>query len=331
MKYNVEERIGVNSVAKIFTEKLKWIFREQPINDFGIDAFVEITRGNLNLKDYTPTGELIAVQIKSGKSFFREEKGDHFVFRGSKKHLEYWLNHSIPVILILYNKDTNTAHWQEINYSTVILTGKTFKVKVLKKNELIYRSRGALANIAFFKNSYQYKLWQLQYSTKEINLLIEKQLFLYVEIDHNPSCNNYYITLLVSDDESERFPEIIYTYDEENPNRFEYRFFLSEGQSLTESINDTIPWADLYVDGVVFTDEVLTNMIAEELLGFGQDEWIQDISKLREKNSSIQLACYLTGSYSFRVELKGNHLSHAFLHIDPFLNKEPIVKTRVFI
>jgi hypothetical protein len=135
----------------------------------------------------------------------------------------------------------------------------------------------------------------------------------------------------VSDDESERFPEIIYTYDDENPNRFEYRFFLSEGQSLTEAINDTLPWADLYDDGFAFTDEVLTNLIAEELLGFGQDEWIQDVSKLREKNSIIQLACYLTGSYSFRVELKSNHLSHAFLNIDPFLNNEPIVKTRVLI
>lgn len=38
MAYNCEERIGVYSVSKIFTETLGWIFREQPINDFGVDA-----------------------------------------------------------------------------------------------------------------------------------------------------------------------------------------------------------------------------------------------------------------------------------------------------
>ena len=42
MTFNKEERIGVFSIAKIFVEDFEWIFREQPINDFGIDAFVEI-------------------------------------------------------------------------------------------------------------------------------------------------------------------------------------------------------------------------------------------------------------------------------------------------
>ncbi len=65
MKYNTEERIGVYSVAKIITEKLKWIFREQPINDFGIDGFVEVTRASINPNYQIPTGKLFGVQIKS--------------------------------------------------------------------------------------------------------------------------------------------------------------------------------------------------------------------------------------------------------------------------
>ncbi len=52
---NSEERIGVYSIAKIFVEELKWIFREQPINDFGIDGFVEITKYQM------PTGRLFGV------------------------------------------------------------------------------------------------------------------------------------------------------------------------------------------------------------------------------------------------------------------------------
>ena len=79
MRYKSKERVGVYSVAKIFTENLGWIFREQPINDFGIDGFVEITRIRLNLKDLIPTGRLLGVQIKSGKSFFKEIKDNFFI------------------------------------------------------------------------------------------------------------------------------------------------------------------------------------------------------------------------------------------------------------
>ena len=62
MFYNKEERIGVYAIAKIFTEDFKWIFREQSINDFGIDGLIEITRVGRNLKDLIPTGKLIGVQ-----------------------------------------------------------------------------------------------------------------------------------------------------------------------------------------------------------------------------------------------------------------------------
>lgn len=168
MKYNSEERIGVYSVAKIFTQNLKCIFREQPINDFGIDAFVEITTFGLDLKSTTPTGRLIGVQIKSGESYFKELKDDHIVFRGSKKHMNYWLNHSIPVIVVIYDKITDTAYWQEINKTTVILTGKSFKLRIPKQNLLDRIDRTILSNISLFKNRYQYKLWQLQTSLEKI-------------------------------------------------------------------------------------------------------------------------------------------------------------------
>lgn len=62
------------------------------IHDFGIDAHVEITS-----EDY-PTGELIAMQIKSGMSFFSQESANSYVFRTEGKHIEYWSNHTLPVI-----------------------------------------------------------------------------------------------------------------------------------------------------------------------------------------------------------------------------------------
>lgn len=333
MKYNSEERTGIYSVAKIFTENLKWIFREQPTNDFGIDAFVEITMLSLNLKEYVPFGKLIGIQIKSGKSYFKEAKEEHFVFRGSKKHLTYWLNYCMPVILIIYDKEMNVAYWQEVNSSTVIITQNSFKINVPKRNVLKNENRQTLANIAYFQSNSQYKLWQLQNSTDEIKLLINDQLFMHIEIDSIPKTHCYYVTLILSNEDSEDPIEIFYGYDNEAANRSEYRFFLLADMSLTEAINDTIPWADLYIEGAVFADQTLTGIIADEILqhDYDQNDIIQDICELRKKNSTLQLACYLTGSYLFKAQLRPNQLSYAFLNIDYFLKKEPIVKTRIFI
>jgi len=228
MSYISEERIGVYSIAKIFIEELRWIFREQPISDFGIDAYVEITRTGFKAGCFTPTGKLIGVQIKSGQSFFKEARDGHFVFRGLKRHLDYWLDHCIPIILIIYDRVTGNAYWREVNKYTIILTQKGFKVNLFKRNLLNHSSKEALTNIAFFSSKYHHKLWQIQTSIDEIKLLMTTPLFLYIEIDEIPGANSCNITLLVTDDGDTGFPEIIYTGGNDNANRFEYGFELSK-------------------------------------------------------------------------------------------------------
>lgn len=100
-------RIGVAGVQLLF-ERLGWIFREQPIEDYGIDAHVEVVENN------TATGKLIALQIKSGKSWFKEKNSEGFVFRGKTEHLEYWQQHSLPVMIVLYQDDEQIAYWQAV-------------------------------------------------------------------------------------------------------------------------------------------------------------------------------------------------------------------------
>lgn len=62
----IGDRVGVNAVERIVVGDLGWIFREQPILDFGIDAQVEL------VEDGDPTGKLIGLQIKTGLGNFRE-------------------------------------------------------------------------------------------------------------------------------------------------------------------------------------------------------------------------------------------------------------------
>ena len=114
-------RIGVAGTNLLF-EKLGWIFREQPIEDYGIDAHVEVVESN------TATGKLIALQIKSGKSWFKQKTPDGFVFYVNTEHLEYWQEHSLPVMVVLYDNEEEIAYWQAVNSSNVQKTNKGWKL-----------------------------------------------------------------------------------------------------------------------------------------------------------------------------------------------------------
>lgn len=101
------DRTGIHAVGAILT-RLGWIFREQSTSDYGIDAHAEKRDS-----DGSAGGKLIALQIKSGASYFRK-RGDGYVFYGEQRHRDYWTNHSLPVFLILHNPETGLTLWQRI-------------------------------------------------------------------------------------------------------------------------------------------------------------------------------------------------------------------------
>jgi Domain of unknown function (DUF4365) len=90
------------------TRQLGLVFREQCTSDFGVDAQAEMKR------EGHPTGRLVGLQIKTGHAYFSEPYEDGWVFRPKTKHVEYWLNHSLPVYVLLVNLDAMAIYWQEI-------------------------------------------------------------------------------------------------------------------------------------------------------------------------------------------------------------------------
>jgi hypothetical protein len=127
---SLADRQGVSLAGLVFTRDLHWIFREQSVSDVGIDALVEVVSAG------TATGDLLALQVKSGTSFFRERTAEGFVFRGDVDHLEYWLRYPIPVLLILCSPEQGRCWWQPIDYECVKYTSKGWKTIVPFANEL---------------------------------------------------------------------------------------------------------------------------------------------------------------------------------------------------
>lgn len=144
------DRVGVSAVAKCIAQ-MGLIFREQPTDDYGIDAQIETFD-----REYA-SGRLIAVQIKSGDSFFNEITDDNIIFRGEKKHYDYWMNHSLPVILVLYNPKNDKCYWKEVNEETAVLTGKNWKIEIPKTNVLDNYAKSQLVRIADNLTEYEKK------------------------------------------------------------------------------------------------------------------------------------------------------------------------------
>jgi len=139
-RFNSTEQIGVNAVQGIVLSELGWIFREQPVIDMGIDAHIEL------VEDGEPTGKLIGVQIKTGPSHFAET-ADAYIYRGNLTHLEYWKNHSLPVILVAHLIKSDETLWVQVDAAKVRTSGKSWTIAIPKTNKLGNSTRKALTAI----------------------------------------------------------------------------------------------------------------------------------------------------------------------------------------
>ena len=101
---NATSKEGINFIKSI-VDKANCIFNEtQQQNDLGIDAQIEL------IKNEIPTNSLIAVQVKSGNSFFKDKK----CILPVENHFEYWNKYPISVIGIVYVPEIEKAYWIDI-------------------------------------------------------------------------------------------------------------------------------------------------------------------------------------------------------------------------
>lgn len=117
-------QIGV-SLCCIKAEEKGWLFRAQPFNDIGIDAHMEMT------DDLSQSRQLLALQIKSGPSYFKEQKNNKVVFRDiNERQYNYWTKNPLPCIIVLYNNETNTCVWEKLTKDTIVQTKKGYRIDV---------------------------------------------------------------------------------------------------------------------------------------------------------------------------------------------------------
>jgi uncharacterized protein DUF4365 len=128
--------IGVTRTKLTIEERLGWLFREQPTEDYGIDAHAEVVDKEM------VRGRLLALQVKSGLSWFAEPGPGGWWFRLDANHVQYWTNHSLPVVVVLYQPMTRQCHWQLVNRNTLSRLQPVAGSCSYRKPTCLMRARG---------------------------------------------------------------------------------------------------------------------------------------------------------------------------------------------
>ena len=114
--------------------------------EIGIDAIVEIRDSS-----YKSSGAFIAIQLKSGNSFFKNETDHEYNLYIDHNHIEYWLKSLLPVVFIAYNPDILEAFWVKIERSTIAEKRKSYKISIPKKNKLTKTSKDDIYTVVYGK------------------------------------------------------------------------------------------------------------------------------------------------------------------------------------
>lgn len=314
---NSIERQGIGHCQKVASMN-KWMFREQPIDDIGIDAHLEIVDETGKIK------QLLALQIKSGTSWFKERKEDNFIFRRiNERQYNYWTTNSLPCIIVLYNPENDICIWQVLTQDTIKRTkegdGKGYFVEI-PINHIFLDSESHsklldITNLPEHITNYNFLLSQKNYmqliqSGANIKLHATEWI-------HKSSGRGTTELVVENDGSIERFEYpywFPYTpYKMVFPRLFPWADFTAD-ENFFEEIDDTI-WKELHCFYDKEDDEWL-------VVGDTFEEYRRKLSPMRSLTHSGEVAEYM-------MELNINDLGRAFLKVDEFVSmKRPYVKVR---
>ncbi len=224
------DRKGIAAVQLTVVDDLGWIFREQPTEDYGIDAHIEVVEDE-------PTGRLLALQIKSGKSYFAKPTPDGagVTYYIDPEHLEYWLAHSLPVLVVLVRPD-GSAIWERVTDSNVKHAKEGWKIVVPFSQRLDASAAPALQSIACV-SPYQARLNRLVVD-RPLMQLVHDGAAVRLEISEwiHKSSGRGSLKIVIVDDSGDQ--RVLH----------EFRDFIAPGWDYEDLAGHLFPWADMPID-----------------------------------------------------------------------------------
>lgn len=163
--------IGVNALSTVINDDFGWIFRRtHEEHDFGIDGYIDHVTS-----DGSVTGKVIAVQIKTGKSYL-SAKGINHWYSDSKAHLNYYLNSPMPVLIVICDPRSRECYWALLDRSKVELQDHSWRHPVPKSQKLCRTQMGKIEPIF---GEVEDHVFEHEQDMKLVRLASEGSLFQY--------------------------------------------------------------------------------------------------------------------------------------------------------
>lgn len=137
------------SYVKAALEELEWGPVPVSEHDSGTDFFVQVRD-----QERTELGLLLGVQVKNEAKYFTQEvRGKaattgYWEYQAKQADAEYWLDHAIPHVLVLFDNQTKDAYWGHVTRDAVRWTAKGARIRVPIENTLGPATREELLNLA---------------------------------------------------------------------------------------------------------------------------------------------------------------------------------------
>lgn len=312
----VTQDLGVAATMNFFAEN-GWLFRVLERHDYGVDALVEI------VEDGFPTGSLIGIQIKSGKSYFSETTKESIVFRTDERHVNYWLDYVLPVILVLYNPEDRNLYWEKFSEETIENTGKGWKIKLPKSKILsadsLFELNGLTQPPPYIRNLDRLRL------VRSWIELVAKGEEVYVECEDwvNKSLPRYTLKIGCSS-----IPSMI---------EKSWVTLYCPGIKLEEFLKYMLPWAEFNMDEEAYRENQMELWETEcRILDHDEDDdwpmYTQTFEEFYESPEGIRPVEEMVGGEvdRYRLILSMNDLGRAFLLLDGVLSMESDIERRSF-
>ncbi|WP_227982723.1 DUF4365 domain-containing protein [Nocardia spumae] len=163
MRASEQERIGSTGQSAVERQfkSLGWGVTDNAYHDLGTDLWLMVRddrRFDLGL--------LIGAQVKTSENssrtskYFKEpirssETGEvtGWVFRESRDHFHYWLNHSVVHLVVLHDLETGTSYWAHVTTDAVEWTERAGKLTVPKTQTVCQDMRDKLVEAAATQRS----------------------------------------------------------------------------------------------------------------------------------------------------------------------------------
>jgi hypothetical protein len=299
VQHNPRGDIGVNAVEGAVLG-LGWIYRRQNEADVGIDGHIEIIGD-----DGIPLGRLIGVQVKSGRTYFREANDERIVFRTDHEHADYWVSHCLPVIVALHDPTDGAIYWQAINDKIIVSTGVGFRIDVPRTQLIDGASAAALFALTEGSERDQ-KLARLA-ADKSLMQTVAREGTVLVLVDEwvNKSSGRGDFTIVSANvDRKTALAEFM---------------IFAGSEHYEEILVKLFPWGNVTVDEAHYDIFEDANEVLSEIRKYGEPEEL-DAYYAANPLRPIRPYTNVMGEVDrYRLVLELNDVGHAFLTVDKYL------------